>query len=216
MFNAAFLSAPVTLEANLFRRLALPQTHFRARGLEWAYWVCQDFLETPARRRWRRIFEQHGLRHSVDLPGMVADRIVPPARPLPHISVRRVSDAATKDAFCDISSECFRVPILWFREVFDGPSVWERFAAYVGYVNGRAVSTAATVPSGDTVGVYNVATTPEFRRRGYGEAVMRFALDDTRKRLGLERSALQSTPAGLRIYERMGYRTVTSISVWAS
>jgi hypothetical protein len=45
---------------------------------------------------------------------------------------------------------------------------------------------------------------------------MRFALADARREHGIERSVLQSTPAGYRLYERMGYRTVTSVSVYAS
>jgi ribosomal protein S18 acetylase RimI-like enzyme len=72
------------------------------------------------------------------------------------------------------------------------------------------------VAGGDALGVYNVATLPGHQRRGYGEAVMRFALNEANRDLGMERSILQSTPAGLRLYRRMGYRTVTRISVYAS
>jgi hypothetical protein len=32
----------------------------------------------------------------------------------------------------------------------------------------------------------------------------------------MERTILQSTPAGLRLYERMGYRRITRVSVYAS
>jgi ribosomal protein S18 acetylase RimI-like enzyme len=66
------------------------------------------------------------------------------------------------------------------------------------------------------MGVYNVATIPGQQRRGYGEAVMRYALAETRREHGLERSILQSTPAGYRLYERMGYRQITRVSVYAS
>jgi hypothetical protein len=45
---------------------------------------------------------------------------------------------------------------------------------------------------------------------------MRFALNEANRDLGMERSILQSTPAGLHLYRRMGYRTVTRISVYAS
>ena len=45
---------------------------------------------------------------------------------------------------------------------------------------------------------------------------MRFALDDVRRITGVERSILQSTPAGLRLYERMGYRAVTSVAVYST
>jgi ribosomal protein S18 acetylase RimI-like enzyme len=216
MFNAAFLSSVVIDDVDLARRIALSSVHFNARGLEWSYWVCEDWLEPHARRRSQKIFERHGLRHSVDLPGMVAERIEPPLRPLPQIEVRRVKDGATRDAFCAIGSTCFHVPFPWFSEVFGSDSVWERFASYVGYVDGEPVSTAAVVIGCGAAGVYNVATLPGHQRRGYGEAVMRYALADAQREHGIECSILQSSPAGYRLYERMGYRTVTKISVYSS
>jgi ribosomal protein S18 acetylase RimI-like enzyme len=216
MFNAAFLSAPVASEAELAGRIMLPSVHFNARGLEWAYWVCEGWLEDRARRRSRQIFERHGLRHSVDLPGMVAERILPPVKPLPNLEIRRVRDAGTRDGFCAIGSVCFHVPLPWFREVFDNDSVWERFIGWVGYADGEPVSTAATVMGGGAVGVYNVATMPEHQRRGYGESVMRHAVAAAQRRCGIEQTILQSTPAGHRLYQRMGFRTVTNVAVYAS
>jgi ribosomal protein S18 acetylase RimI-like enzyme len=216
MFNAAFLSTPVFSEAELAQRIAIPSVHFNARGLDWAYWVCEDWLEPRARRRSRDVFSRAGLRHSTDLPGMVADTLSPPVKPLPAIEACRVENETTINAFCAIGSTCFHVPLAWFREVFDSPSVWARFASYVAYVNGEPVATAAVVAGGGAAGVYNVATMPGHQRRGYGEAVMRYALEDSRREHGLERSVLQSTPAGYRLYERMGYRTVTNVSVYSA
>jgi len=69
---------------------------------------------------------------------------------------------------------------------------------------------------GDVAGVYNVATLPGHQRRGYGEAVMRHAIADARREHGIEQTILQSTPAGLRLYERMGFHTVTRVSVYST
>jgi ribosomal protein S18 acetylase RimI-like enzyme len=216
MFNAAFLSGPVATEPELQQRILLAMSHFNVRGLEWAYWVCEDWLDGRARRRSRQILERMGLRHSVDLPGMVAEHIAPPVKPLPALTVRRVGDTATREAFCAIGSVCFHVPIPWFREVFDNQTVWGKFVGYVGYHRDDPVSTTAVVLGGGALGVYNVATVPDRQRQGYGEAVMRHALAEAQKEHGLERSILQSTPAGYRLYERMGYRPVTRVSVYAS
>jgi ribosomal protein S18 acetylase RimI-like enzyme len=220
MFNAAFLSGPVPTEPELTQRILLPSVYFNARGLEWAYWVCEDWLEGRVQRRSRNFFEKHGLRLSTRLPGMIADRLLPAARVLPRMEIRRVSGAATRDAFCEIGAVCFHVPISWFKEVFDSDKVWERFLGYVGYVEGQPVSTTAIVIGGGVTGVYNVATLPAHQRRGYGEAVMRYALEDacrdSRLTAGEERVILQSTPAGLKLYERMGFRTVARVAVYSS
>jgi ribosomal protein S18 acetylase RimI-like enzyme len=212
MFNAAFLSAAVASETEMKQRIRLPVAHFDQRGLEWAYWVCEDWIEQPARKRSRRWFEHYGLRLSTELPGMIADRILP----LPRIDVRRVGGRATWDAFCEIGSVCFHVPITWFREVFDNASVWDRFVSYVGYLDEEPVSTTSIVRGAGVTGVYNVATLPGFRRRGFGEAVMRHALAEVCGELGTERVILQSTPAGLGMYQRMGFRTVARVAVYSS
>ena len=216
MFNSAFLSGPVQSEAEMKQRIILPNSHFNASGREWAYWVCLDWLDASSRKRLRRLFEARGLRLSTELPGMISERLLPPLRPLPRLEIRRVCDTAASDAFCEIGSVCFHVPIAWFHEVFDSESVWERFASYVAYFDGRPVSTAAAVVGGGAIGVYNVATLPGSQRRGFGEAVMRHALAEARREHSVERLVLQSTPAGLRLYERMGFRTITRVAVYSS
>lgn len=216
MFNAAFLSAAVTSDADLLQRIHLAGAHFQTRGLEWAYWVCEDWLAPSIRKRSRRAFEAQGLRHSVDLPGMAAEYLEPPVRPLPTLDLRRVENGPVRDAFCAIGALCFHVPPAWFNQVFDNASVWRDFVGYVGYQDGEPVSTAAIVLGGDAIGVYNVATLPMHQGRGYGEAVVRQALDDARRRSGAERVVLQSTGAGFNLYKRMGFRTITNVAVYAS
>jgi ribosomal protein S18 acetylase RimI-like enzyme len=216
MFNAAFLSAPVCSEVQMDRRVAQAAVHFAARGQSWAYWVCDGWLESRTRRRLKQLFRKRNLYQAVELPGMLAESVLPPLRELPYVDVRRVASEPVKDAFCAIGSTCFNVPLPWFREVFDGNAVWNEFAAYVGYVDGEPVSTAATVIGGGVVGVYNVATVPGYQRRGYGEAVMRHALEQARLEHGISRTILQATPQGFDLYQRMGYRTVTSVAVFCS
>jgi len=216
MFNSAFLSAPVISEAQMDLRAAEAAVYFATRGQRWAYWICHGWLDGRTRRRLPSVLRKRNLYPAVELPGMLAEGVMPPVRALPVMELRRVYDGPVKDAFCAIGSTCFNVPLAWFCEVFDSPSVWDDFAAYVGYVDGEPVSTAATVIGGGVIGVYNVATMPGHRCGGYGEAVMRHALEQARQEHGLSRTILQSTPQGFELYQRMGYRTVTSVAVFCS
>ena len=217
MFNAAFLSSPVAGAEDLERRVAMARVHFRARGLPWSFWVCEGLLAPKLQRRADGIFERNRLRHAVQLPGMCAERLLPPRRVLPELEIRRVGDESTRLAFCDIGCACFHVPLNWFREIFLERRLWNGgLAGYVGYVNGEAVATAATITAGGAVGVYNVGTLPAHRRRGHGEAVVRHALEKARQESGCERTILQSTEHGLGLYLSMGYRTVTNVNVYAS
>lgn len=216
MFNAAFLSAPVDSEAHLDRCVAQAAVHFAARGQRWSYWIGHGWLDGRARKRLAPALRKRSLYQAVELPGMFAEEVLPPLRKLPQMEVRRVTPGPVRDAFCAIGSLCFNVPISWFCEVFDSDGIWNDFAGYVGYANGEPVSTAATVIGGGAVGVYNVATIPNRRCLGYGEAVMRYAGEQARLEHGLTRTILQSTPQGFDLYQRMGYRTVTTISVFCS
>jgi ribosomal protein S18 acetylase RimI-like enzyme len=217
MFNAAFLSAPVEGQRDLDSRISTAKVHFAARGLSWSYWVCEDWLDRAARRRVDDTFRKRGLYPATVLPGMMAEKLQPPARPLPPLDVRSVADDATWRAFCQIGALCFNVPLEWFQEVFEDPKVWQDgFAGFVGYVDGEPVSTAATFVAAGAVGVYNVATVPGRQHRGFGEAVMRHALDRARERHGMERTVLQSTPQGFSLYQRLGYAVVTRVVVYTS
>jgi len=58
-----------------------------------------------------------------------------------------------------------------------------------------------------TCGLYNIATAPGYRSRGYGRAVSSRIMADGIGR-GAELAYLQSTPDGYPLYQSMGFRTV--------
>jgi len=216
MFNAAFLSAPVGDELELARRISQAAVFFQARGTPWSFWVTQGWMSEELRRRSSTVFQRHHLRHVSEMPGMVADTLPPLGRGLPSLDVLRVFNEQSRRAFCELGSSCFNVPHTWFKEVFDTGPIWDQFRGYVGYANGEPIATAAVVAASDVLGVYNVAILPGWQRRGYGETIMRAALEDTRRQHPVERTILQSTMQGLGLYLRLGYRTVTKIDVYAS
>jgi GNAT superfamily N-acetyltransferase len=77
-------------------------------------------------------------------------------------------------------------------------------AIVVGRADGVPVTTAMLALSGETAGIYNVATLPEQRGKGYGEAATWAAIGEGARR-GCTHSILQSSDSGHPIYERMGF-----------
>jgi predicted acetyltransferase len=75
------------------------------------------------------------------------------------------------------------------------------------------VTSAATLSTDAAVGVYAVGTPPTHRRKGFAEAIVRQALAEA---AGAGRSVLESSEAGLLLYRRLGYRTVTRYAVFAT
>lgn len=218
MFNAAFLSAPIESEAVLLERLGAAREFFESEGLRWSFWICEDWLTgTAVRRKLSRACDSAGLRLSSELPGLAAERLAAPSRPLPAMEARRVDSEATLHDFRAIGAACFHVPIPWFSEVFDATITTEHpFVCWVGYRDGAPVATAATVFAEEAIGVYNVATIPACRHRGYAEAITRHAIESAARRHKTTRVVLQSTSEGLRLYARIGFEPVTRVLVFNS
>jgi len=218
VFNAALLSSPVSEAApDLESRLRAARDHYKGLRLRWSCWVCEDLLEGLVRRRAPDIFLRQGLREIAVHSGMGAEQLRPPRRRMPEMEFRRVHDLATRREFGEIAAVAFDLPLAIARRIYDAEPAWEGdFVAWVGYQDGAPIATAATVVAADAIGVYSVATLPEHRRRGVGEAIMRYAVDQAKRTSGLERTILQSTEAGYSLYREMGYQKVTSFTVYVS
>ena len=217
-FNAALQARPIDGDAQeLGRLIDVSAEQFDARSLRWTYWLCEDFLKQPLRREAARVFKRHGLRHLTEAPGMYADRLAPATRTLPSLDVRPVADEQTRTAFSEVMSTAFEIPHSVSLSVYGAERAWRgTFQGYVGYSNGRAVTTAAAVITGDVIGLYSVATLPQHRRLGFAEAIMRHVVHEAQQTRGVSRTVLQATSSGLSLYEAMGYRTVTSFNVFIS
>jgi len=81
-------------------------------------------------------------------------------------------------------------------------------------VSRTAFRIVALVENDATLGVYSLATLPEDRRLGYGEALLRSAVEQARQDMRVERVVLQSSDAGHSLYRRMGFRETTKFSVF--
>ena len=221
MFNAAFLNCPVAARADLETRLTCARDFFAARQLPWAFWICEDWLARPARRALTGTCEFFGLRAAAEMPGMAADSLREPkrwpsSRSLTRLQIQRADASPAMSDFRAIGSICFHVPPVWFSEVFDDTIPSRDFTCWVAYRDSLPVSTAATVVSDGVIGLYNVATLPDERGKGYAEAVTRHAIAAASRESGLNRVILQSTAQGERLYKRLGFREVSRVVVFNS
>lgn len=219
VFNAAVLGSAVrgrSIDA-LALELKESEEFYRRRGLPWSFWACEDLIEEREWKRVRETLERMNMRHLTTAPGMYAEGIGGGGRALPEVTVRRVADAETRAAFAHITSMAFEIPFEICRAVYAEERAWRgSYAGWVGYNGKTAVATTALVVSGGAIGVYSVATLPAFQRRGYAEAVMRSAIGDVSAETGIEKTVLQSTPAGAALYKALGYTPVTRFHVYAS
>jgi N-acetylglutamate synthase len=147
-------------------------------------------------------------------PGMALHPI-PADLPAPTHDIRVVRDGPGVSHHAQVIAEGFGMPpklvaMLIRPETAD----LEGITLYVGYLDGRPITSGLGMRTGRTIGVYNIATVPDARRRGFGaEMTARVAADGLAA--GCDVAILQASTMGYPVYERMGYRTVVTYTGWS-
>lgn len=202
IFNVVTPEGAIANEADLARGVE----HMRERGAPFVVQLVagahDHFAELLAELD---IVESHA-EHPV--PGMVLYPLpAMSAQPPDGLDVREVRDPDELEAVVAVSVDGFGMPASLARAMNRAALVDDRIVtAYVGYADGRPVTTSLGFRTGRTIGVYNVATIRDARRRGYGEAMTRRVIVDGAF-AGCEAAALQASELGMSIYSRMGFRT---------
>jgi N-acetylglutamate synthase len=173
-------------------------------------------LET--RPNWREagaaIAAAHGLTASDDIPLMAtAGPVNAPVSD--RLSIREL-DSGEAQLHCDVAGPAFGAPPdllaqLITTEVLGRPEV----RGLVGEVEGERVVTAMSIALADGVGIFNVATPEPHRGHGYGAAITARAASDGFAG-GARWAWLQSTEAGYRVYQRLGFTTLEEWPSWIS
>lgn len=157
-----------------------------------------------------------GLVYAVDFPFMVRDDL--PLEPAgnPEVEVVRASSAEDADASADVMASAYRMPKDSVLRVlpasfFDSPGA----DVYIARINGEAVGTVTMTYHGETCGIWAMGTNAARQRGGIGLRLLSTAMVQARTGK-TRRFFLGATPAGYRLYERLGFRTVCSARVWVS
>ncbi len=218
VFNIALLAKDlVDSPDGLMGCIEQARQYFNRKGYPWSFWSYDGRLAGKLQRHRESIFADAGLNWVAELPGMCAEELTTAPVRLPALDVRRVEDTATRSDFTAITSESFRIPDHVARMIYGDDRMWSgAFFGYVGYVEGQPVSTVGYVVDEDAIGVYSVGTFPQYRQRGYAEALMRQTLAELHRTTGIGNIVLQSTRQGASLYRHMGFRTVTRFAVYTS
>jgi ribosomal protein S18 acetylase RimI-like enzyme len=170
------------------------------------------------RSSWRSagqvIASARGLTTEPDIPLMA--RAGPlEAAPAAGLSVRHL-ERGEAHVHCEVAGPAFGAPPELFAQlVTDEVLGLAEVTGYVGRVSGEEVVTALSVTVDDAVGIFNVATLPAHRGRGYGAAITATATREAFER-GAAYAWLQSSQAGYGVYERLGFATLERWPCWVS
>jgi N-acetylglutamate synthase len=129
------------------------------------------------------------------------------------LTIRELSPSEY-DLHCHVAAEGFEAPVQVFTTLMSLMRDTPGLRIYVAEFDGVAVTTALSVPAaGDAVGIFNVATPPQHRGRGFGAAVTAHAVSRSRAD-GATWAWLQSSGIGYSVYQRLGFALVEAWSQW--
>jgi GNAT superfamily N-acetyltransferase len=157
-----------------------------------------------------------GLVYAVDFPIMVRDDL--PLEPSGNTDVEVVCASGTQDAdaSADVMASAYNMPKESVLRALPA-SLFETTGAdvYIARINGEAVGAVTMTYHGETCGIWAMGTNAARQRGGIGLRLLSTAMVKARTS-GSRRFFLGATPAGYRLYERLGFETVCSARIWVS
>jgi GNAT superfamily N-acetyltransferase len=151
------------------------------------------------------------------MPAMLLEG--PPAEwegqsPPRDLQISRIRTRPELLAFRSLLSRVFHIPSSQVDLVIsDSTLAIPHVRHYVGWLKRAPVATATLVLTNPLPSIWNVGTLPEHRRHGIGTQIMRHLLAEAMAE-GYDLNMLLASPDGLPIYERMGYRTLSTVRVF--
>ena len=145
---------------------------------------------------------------------------------LPAMTVRRAELADTgvaldvalvsrdlRDESVDVLAAAFGEPRAFFARLSEAVESLSGARWYASRLDGAIVATALGLTLGDATGIFNVATAPEHRGRGYGGALtVRAARDGFAS--GAQFAYLHASPMAYGLYRRLGFHDVEEYAVF--
>ena len=186
--------------------------YFRGKGVNTFTWWMEPHLKPSD---WNPALSRHGFGYSNDTPGMAIDLLemnesMPGADGL---EIRIAGDAESMRTWTKVFLKGYGWPSAWESIAFD---LWMQLGLdlpirnYLGYLDGRPVSTSAVFYGGGAAGIYCVSTLPEARGKGIGAAITLKPLQEARE-MGYRVGVLQSSEMGFNIYKNLGFRHLCQI-----
>ena len=160
-----------------------------------------------------RACEQLGLVGEIPVPGMVLDPIASHPNES-SLEIREVSDDATFADFISVSAESFGIPLDDASFTFPITARQRPNVSYwVGYADGAPAACSNLLVLDHIASINIIGTLEAYRGRGFGAAITQAAVNGGAG-AGCQLAVLQASEIGKPVYERMGFRTVTSYKTY--
>ena len=209
---------PNTSQQTLDVQIEATIAEFRTRHLPFTWWIG------PTTTHWETLAQRliaHGLTHLGKGPGMAVKLdMLPEQLSTPDgLIIEPVNDLAGLDAWVRTAGagygepeDVLRARLAVHTHLGMGPDLPLR--RYLAWLDGQPVALSAYFLAAGIVGIYDVATIPPVRRQGIGAAITLAPLRAAHA-LGYRVGALESSPMGVGVYTRLGFRACCSFDLYS-
>lgn len=215
-----FLNAVKLVKFNsteLDNRIDATLQAFTSRNLPMTWWVGPASEPTNL----GQALKTHGLKLDDELPGMALnleemENLVPPD----ELTIERVSNSEVMQRYRTAFKNGYGLPDIFadfFMKLYSAQGFDETASRhyFLGEVNGEPVACSTLYLGAGVAGIYAVGTAPEHRGKGYGTAISAHALRHAYAK-GYHVGILQSTKAGLSIYNHMGFKEICRFQIYTT
>lgn len=202
-FNGLLCSQPPTPAAA--DAIARAGAAFQARGIRsWTLWLTPE-LDPGA---WSPLLLSRGFHFDDSTPGMAIDLAALPPAEAGELSIEPVEDAAALAVWTATFVRGYGLPEALqapFQDLLANLGLGLPVRHYLGRLAGQPVAASSLFLGAGVAGLYNVATVPEARGRGFGTALTLAPLHAARG-LGYRAGILQASALGYGVYARLGFQ----------
>jgi ribosomal protein S18 acetylase RimI-like enzyme len=211
-FNVAILSESALSAATLAQKAQQACAWAADKEVPWLFVLTHEALEPGVDAT--AIADAAGLAPLMPMTGMIAHTITP-GRPVPaDLEVTTPADDDGCGAIIDVNAVAYGMDLEAGKTILARRAFWDDHFLTIGWSGGKAVAGTAVLMVDGYRYVAMVATDPAHQRRGYGDAVMRRALELSAVQYGDRPTVLHATDAGRPVYERMGYTPISTHTVF--
>lgn len=163
----------------------------------------------------RAAVEAAGMPYRFSLMGMRTARLNDPRRPL-RVEVTELPPEEAAEPLARVNGLAYKMPEEEWRQLLL-PRFWQSGPrAYAVFDQGEAAAVGAAATAEGVSYLMWMATLPQYRRRGYAEAILRRAWSDARQRDGAKCTVLHATAKGRPLYAALGYVAVAEFPTFTS
>jgi ribosomal protein S18 acetylase RimI-like enzyme len=184
--------------------------YFQAREIPAFTWWLAPSLAPAA---WAQYLRPLGFAYEDQTPGMAMDLENLPSRREHALTIQPVFGGDALTAWAETMLAGFGFPdtvLPAFQTMITELGLDLPVRNYLGWFEGKPVTTSTLFLAAGVAGVYNVATLPEARGQGFGSAMTLAPLYEARA-MGYRAGTLQSSEIGFGVYQRLGFEQLCQI-----